>query len=125
MATLVKLCYFAITTLSTIGYGDLHPVSVQERVIILPILMFGVAVFSLIMSQYIEILLNMNSLSENGQHKDLTMWVNMLSRFNNGIPIDKNLISKIEDFFAYYWAENRLQCFNDGSYFLKQLPESI
>ena len=28
MVTLVKLIYFAITTLSTIGYGDLHPVSV-------------------------------------------------------------------------------------------------
>lgn len=103
METLVKLCYFAITTLSTIGFGDLHPVSVQERVIILPILMFGVAVFSLIMSQYMEILLNYNSLSETGHHKDLTMWISMLSRFNNGIPIDKNLVTKIEDFFAYYW----------------------
>ena len=62
MKTLVKLCYFAITTLSTIGYGDLHPVSTEERIIILPILMFGVAVFSLIMSQYIEILLSYNSI---------------------------------------------------------------
>jgi hypothetical protein len=47
---MVKVFYFAITTLSTIGYGDFHPVSVLEKVIISPILLFGVAIFSFIMS---------------------------------------------------------------------------
>lgn len=46
---LVKVWYFAITTLSTIGYGDFHPVSIMERVVALAILLFGVSVFSFIM----------------------------------------------------------------------------
>jgi hypothetical protein len=54
----VKVFYFAITTLSTIGFGDFHPVSVLERVVAAPILLIGVAVFSFIMGQFIEILMN-------------------------------------------------------------------
>jgi len=46
---LVKVWYFAITTLSTIGFGDLHPVSISERWIASFILMFGVSMFSFIM----------------------------------------------------------------------------
>ena len=44
---LMKVWYYAITTLSTIGYGDYSPVSTQERIMASFILMFGVAVFSL------------------------------------------------------------------------------
>lgn len=46
---LVKEFYFAITTLSTIGYGDFHPVSKIERVIAAFILLLGVSIFSFIM----------------------------------------------------------------------------
>lgn len=59
---LVKVWYFAITTLSTIGYGDFHPVSISERWIASFILMFGVSMFSFIMGQFIEIMINYKSL---------------------------------------------------------------
>ena len=59
---LIKVWYFAITTLSTIGYGDFSPVSTNERLIASFILLFGVAVFSFIMGQFIEILMNYKSL---------------------------------------------------------------
>jgi len=49
MDKLTKVLYFAITTLSTIGFGDFAPVSIQERFIASFILLFGVAVFSFIM----------------------------------------------------------------------------
>ena len=69
---LTKVWYFAITTLSTIGYGDYSPVSISERLIASAILMFGVAVFSFIMGQFIEILMNYKSLWKVGHHKDLS-----------------------------------------------------
>ena len=47
---LVKLWYFAITTLSTIGYGDFTPHSIQERMLACIILLVGVSTFSFIMS---------------------------------------------------------------------------
>jgi hypothetical protein len=90
---LVKVWYYAITTLSTIGYGDFHLVSTNERWIASFILMFGVSVFSLIMSQFIEIMMSQKKIWKVGQHEDLTKWIALLSRFNNGHPLNKDLIS--------------------------------
>ena len=40
---LVKVCYFLLTTLSTVGYGDLYPISKMEQIITLIVMMGGVA----------------------------------------------------------------------------------
>ena len=124
---LVKVWYFAITTLSTIGYGDYSPVSTQERLVASAILMFGVAVFSFIMGQFIEILMNYKSLWKVGHHKDLSKWIALLSRFNNGNPLNKELITKIEDFFNYYWENNRLSAMSSeaDTRFMDELPHSV
>lgn len=58
---LIKVWYFALTTLSTIGFGDMSPVSIQERSIGAFILLIGVAVFSFIMGEFIEILMKYKS----------------------------------------------------------------
>ena len=58
---LIKVWYFALTTLSTIGFGDMSPVSLQERLIGAFILLIGVAVFSFIMGEFIEILMSYKS----------------------------------------------------------------
>ena len=45
----VKIWYYAITTLSTIGYGDMSPVSPEEQLGACFVLLCGVAVFSFVM----------------------------------------------------------------------------
>jgi len=47
--------------------------------------------------------MNYQKLWQVGQHKDLSKWVNLLSRFNNGKKINKEIITNIENFFDYYW----------------------
>ena len=54
MEALLIVWYFALTTLSTIGFGDFSPQTPEERLV--------VATFSFIMNQFIEILLNYKSL---------------------------------------------------------------
>ena len=49
-------CYFALTTLSTVGYGDYFPISNEERLFAILIMLGGVAFFSYIMGSFIEIL---------------------------------------------------------------------
>ena len=46
---LIVSLYFALTMLSTVGYGDMFPLSNLERVIGVLCMMVGVAVFSLVM----------------------------------------------------------------------------
>lgn len=48
--------YFAFTSLSTVGFGDYYPVSDVERLSGAFVLLFGVAIFSYIMGNFISIL---------------------------------------------------------------------
>ena len=52
----IVLTYYAFTSLSTVGFGDYFPVSNVERIFCSIILLFGVAIFSYIMGNFIEIL---------------------------------------------------------------------
>jgi len=57
MDNLTIVVYFMFTTLSTVGFGDYNPKSEIERVIMTFILLIGVACFSWIMGQFIQILM--------------------------------------------------------------------
>ena len=48
--------YFSFTSLSTVGFGDYHPRSNIERMVGSFILLWGVAIFSFIMGNFIDIL---------------------------------------------------------------------
>ena len=52
----IIVTYFSFTSLSTVGFGDYHPRSSSERIFCAFILLFGVAIFSYIMGNFIEIL---------------------------------------------------------------------
>ena len=68
----VKLCYYALTTLSTIGFGDFLPKSVPEKLMVTFIMISGVTVFSLIMNKFIEILCNYKLIGSVREDRDLT-----------------------------------------------------
>ena len=56
MGKTLIITYFAFTSLSTVGFGDFNPRSDYERVLIAIILLFGVAIFSYVMGNFLEIL---------------------------------------------------------------------
>jgi len=99
-------CYFALTTLSTVGYGDYYPVCNLERIIAVLIMLGGVAFFSYIMGNFIEIISNyekkMGAVDKSG---DLHNWLVLLTRFTN---LPKSLEQQIENNFSYFWAHDRL-----------------
>ena len=53
---MIKMFYYGMTTLSTIGIGDFLPKSVSEKILISFVMLFGVTVFSFIMNNLIDIL---------------------------------------------------------------------
>ena len=65
------------------------------------------------MGEFIEILMNYKGLWKEGSHIDLSKWINLLQRFNNSVPLNKDLIGNIEEFMEYYWENNRLSSVND------------
>jgi len=52
---LIRLVYYAFTTLTTVGFGDFHPKSNSERIFIAFFMLFGVAIFSYILGNFIEV----------------------------------------------------------------------
>ena len=53
---MLKLVYFAFTSLTTVGFGDFHPRSNVERLFIAFGLLVGVAVFSLVIGNLLEMI---------------------------------------------------------------------
>ena len=50
----IVLTYYAFTSLSTVGFGDLYPISDNERVVGAIILFVGVLIFSFIIDSFIQ-----------------------------------------------------------------------
>ena len=71
--------YFMFTTMSTVGFGDFNPKSEIERIIMTFILIIGVTCFAYIMSQLIEILLEVQMITaENDESEELSQWILLL-----------------------------------------------
>jgi hypothetical protein len=81
--------YFGFTTLSTVGFGDFAPRGNIERFVGSFILLFGVAIFSYIMGNFIDILAQIqlyNSVLEDAEA--LTKFFGIIEKFNNEKPIN-------------------------------------
>ena len=81
---LMATCYFAMTTLTTTGYGDFLPQTQNEMILCSIIMLAGVAFFSYIMSSFINIISNYDKrMGDNAVSRDavLTDWMTLVTRF--------------------------------------------
>ena len=75
-------CYFALTTLSTVGYGDLYPKSTNEMYLGILLMLTGIVFFSQIMNSFIAIVQNYDHRMGSEEHSsDLQNWMAQLVRF--------------------------------------------
>jgi hypothetical protein len=75
----IAMLYFAVTTLSTVGFGDYYPHTNTERAIMTVILLSGVMVFSLLMGTFVEILSNYKTLTaENEDSTNLARFFGLM-----------------------------------------------
>lgn len=49
----IGMTYYAFTSLATVGFGDMRPFNDAERALVAFILLFGVAIFSYVMGNFI------------------------------------------------------------------------
>lgn len=125
---MVRVVYYAFTTLATVGYGDYRPESDTERIIGSLIILFGISIFSLIMGNFIDMLMEFKVVTaENENNSDLSKWFGLLARFNKGRPLSKEITRKIENYFDYYWAQDRNYAMKNEAdkRFLSELPKTI
>lgn len=100
----IIVTYFAFTTLSTVGFGDYYPYSEAERLIGGFLLLFGVAIFSLFMGTFIEMIDKYKLVNAELEHGDeLARFFGLMKHFNGNIDIEIGLKVKIEEYFDYRW----------------------
>ena len=125
---MIIVVYFAFTTLATIGYGDYRAVNDTERIVGSFIILFGVAVFSFIMGNFIEILMQYKTVTaENEDSENLNKWFGLLAKFNKGRPLPKDMTRKIEAYFDYFWAKDKNYAVKseEDLRFMSELPKPI
>ena len=66
--------YYALTTLATVGYGDYYPCSIAEKILGSIIQIFGVTFFSILMNNFIDVVLSMKSSNFNDNEDRLQRW---------------------------------------------------
>ena len=112
--TILIAIYFSFTSLSTVGFGDYHPRSNSERLMCALILLAGVATFSIILGNFIDILNEFKAMNEDlGDGDQLEMFFMVLKRFNGGKDLSQDFIERIEEFFDYKWCYDKNQAIDD------------
>ena len=62
--------YYALTSLSTVGFGDIYPVTDTERLVCGFMLLTGVSIFSYVLTQLEQVVSQLNDLSNDIDEKD-------------------------------------------------------
>jgi hypothetical protein len=120
--------YFAFTSLSTVGFGDYAPRGNIERLFGAFMLLFGVAIFSYIMGNFIDILTQIQNYTASLDDGDtLTKFFGIIKKFNNDKPINPDLKKRIEAHFDFRWENDALQAFRDDAdlTIFNQMPEEV
>lgn len=105
--SIIKMTYYAFTTLATVGFGDLHPQNTFERAFISAIMLGGVATFSYIMSIFINTLHVFKTFNKDfNEGDDLIKFFAVLCKMNNR-EMKPAIKKEISEYFEYKWTKDR------------------
>ena len=95
--------------LSTVGYGDYYPITDIERVAAVIIMMACVAIFSFIMSSFMEIIKNyQKKMGTPDIQEPLNKWFISLERFKKGTPVSGSLIHDMTQDINYFNQNDKI-----------------
>lgn len=112
--------YWATVTCTTVGYGDILPVNYFELVLCLFIIVFGVAVFSYILSNLSSQFSEITRSNAMNQER-----IQQIDQLDQKFKIGANLVDKLTSYFNNYNAELELETNQEMSYLLKILPSTL
>ena len=120
--------YFAITTLSTTGFGDFYPRNSLERLLCSFMLLGGVSIFSYMLGELRWMVENIQVLNgeDLGCNEEMEEFFLLLKKFNKGQHIPEELQSQIRQLMndKYKYDKNNFLITNSDRMLLEQLPSN-
>jgi len=108
--------YWSITTLCTVGYGDITPKNLLEMWYVSCIMLLGTLVFGYSIN-YVGTLIH--RMDERG--KELTEKMSIIEDFMEKSSLDENLKTKVKKYLQYVWISEDKN-YEKGEEILKKLP---
>ena len=112
-----KALYWTITTLTTVGYGDIAPTTNYSRLYTVFVMLGGVTSFGLILSHFFKLMLNKDKYTK---HKDEQM--DKLKSFLAYYDIPPKLKNDVFSFYGHVLEKNITE---EDSQILNSLPNSL
>ncbi|CAG9311648.1 unnamed protein product [Blepharisma stoltei] len=111
--------YFIFTTLTTVGYGDIHAYTKSERAFVFVLMALGVAFYSYTISNLSTIMANMDSKTSNLRNR-----LNALNDFAKATKLPDDLKQKIKAHILLNYEENMFSWFDQDT-LMNELPASL
>jgi voltage-gated potassium channel len=113
----IRAFYWTITTLTTIGYGDIIPSGSVQTVFVIFIELLGAAMYGMIIGNIANLIANINVAKSQYREK-----LDKINAFLNYRNIPHSLQRKINDYYSYLWESRRGY---DESAVIQDLPIAL
>lgn len=102
VSTYISGLYWCVTTLASVGYGDITPQNDTQRIFAMFVMFFGVGVYGYVIGNVTQLMANMDPAKVNYLEN-----MEKLSAFIRYRNIPPHLQKRIRDYYGYLW-EKRL-----------------
>ena len=98
----IRSLYWTITTMTTVGYGDIIPQSNPEYVITMVVMLLGASMYAIIIG-------NISSLFSNLDAAKAKYWsrIEGVTQYLQSRHVPQEMSSKVRDYYEYMWARHK------------------
>jgi hypothetical protein len=101
-AQYIRSLYWTITTMTTVGYGDITPVRTTEYVLNMFVMLLGVSMYAFIIGRIASLFSNLDSTK-------VSYWnrVEAVTQYLHNRNVPRELNSRVRHYYEYIWARHR------------------
>jgi CRP-like cAMP-binding protein len=113
----LRALYWAVTTLTTVGYGDVTPSTTGQTIYTMIVMFLGVGIYGYIIGNVTNLLTKVDLLE--ARHKNKMEGLNGFLRYRN---VSEGIQKRINEYYRHLW-DNRMG-FDEGQ-LMSELPPSL
>ena len=112
-AQYVRSLYWVITTMTTVGYGDITPNNTIETIFTMVVMILGVSIYAYIIGNIASMIANLDAYNKRFQNQLLS-----LSNFMKVHRLPRELKERIHDYMQLLWSNRKQLVDNTATDFL-------